>query len=96
MKIHKTKNLGLITTALVLAFSASANSSESPATDGIQPLKSCESLARVFAGHGTSDADKAKLRSLIEAKGHLVVTENELLYKTNSLKRGDVVYTIDH
>jgi hypothetical protein len=96
VNIHKSKNLGLVATALFLAFSATANSSENPATDGIQPLKSCESPTRVFVGHGTSATDTAKLRSLIEAKGHLVVTETDLLYKTNSLKRGDVVYMIDH
>lgn len=95
MKIHRAKKLGFLTTALLLAFSASANSSENPATDGIQPLKSCQSPTRIFTGHDRNLADQAKLKALIEAKGHLVVTENDLLYKSNSLKRDDVVYAID-
>lgn len=62
--------------------------------DGIQRLQSCETPTRVFVGHDRNEADQSKLKSLIEAKGHLVVLEKDLLYVTNSLKRGDVVYSI--
>lgn len=95
MRNQKVQKMGLFTTALLIAFSSIANSSENPATDGIQPLNSCQTPTRVFTGHDRSEADQSKLRSLIEARGHLVVSEKDLLYRTNSLKRGDVVYMMD-
>ena len=36
------------------------------------------------------------MKSLIEAKGHLPVTVTDLLYSSKSLKRDDVVYSIDY
>lgn len=83
----------LLSTALTVAIPAFGNE------DGTlikQPLQSCETSTRVFVGRDKNDADQAKIVALIEAKGHLAVTENDLLYTAKSLKRGDVIYTIDY